>query len=64
MSVIEPARTLHFPTKAREVFDVSGAGDTVVAALGAALAAGFPMGQAVRLANVPLPPGAARAYHL
>ncbi len=42
----------HFPAEAREVFDVSGAGDTVVAALGAALAAGMPMDQAVRLANV------------
>jgi D-beta-D-heptose 7-phosphate kinase/D-beta-D-heptose 1-phosphate adenosyltransferase len=42
----------HFPAEAREVFDVSGAGDTVVAALGSALAAGLPMGQAVRLANV------------
>ncbi len=42
----------HFPAEAREVFDVSGAGDTVVAALGTALAAGMPMDQAVRLANV------------
>ena len=36
---------------AREVFDVSGAGDTVVAALAAALAAGFPLADAVELAN-------------
>ena len=42
----------HFPAEAREVFDVSGAGDTVVAALGTALAAGMAMDQAVRLANV------------
>ena len=47
-----PDDVQHFPAEAREVFDVSGAGDTVVAALGAALAAGLPMGQAVRLANV------------
>ena len=50
--ISSPKDVQHFPTEAREVSDVSGAGDTVVAALGAALAAGFPMGQAVRLANV------------
>lgn len=36
---------------AREVFDVSGAGDTVVAALAAAVAADFDLSDAVRLAN-------------
>jgi D-beta-D-heptose 7-phosphate kinase/D-beta-D-heptose 1-phosphate adenosyltransferase len=50
--VAGPEKVEHFPAEAREVFDVSGAGDTVVAALGSALAAGLPMGQAVRLANV------------
>jgi D-beta-D-heptose 7-phosphate kinase/D-beta-D-heptose 1-phosphate adenosyltransferase len=50
--VAGPDEVEHFPAEAREVFDVSGAGDTVVAALGSALAAGLPMGQAVRLANV------------
>lgn len=39
------------PTEAREVFDVSGAGDTSLAALGAALAAGADMEQAIRIAN-------------
>jgi rfaE bifunctional protein kinase chain/domain len=38
-------------TAAREVFDVTGAGDTVVAALGAALAAGASMTEAAVLAN-------------
>ena len=38
--------------EAREVFDVSGAGDTVVATLAAALAAGVPLREAARLANV------------
>ncbi|MQX38554.1 D-glycero-beta-D-manno-heptose-7-phosphate kinase [Roseospira navarrensis] len=42
----------HLPTEAREVFDVSGAGDTVVATLAAALAAGAPLGMGARLANV------------
>ncbi len=40
------------PTEARAVFDVTGAGDTVVALLGMALGAGFGLGPAVRLANL------------
>jgi D-beta-D-heptose 7-phosphate kinase/D-beta-D-heptose 1-phosphate adenosyltransferase len=39
------------PARAREVFDVSGAGDTVVATLALALAAGASMVEAVVLAN-------------
>ena len=39
-------------TEVREVYDVSGAGDTVVAAVGAALAAGVSLTDAARLANV------------
>ena len=42
---------LHAPTQAREVYDVSGAGDTVIATLGVAMANGMPMDQAVLLAN-------------
>ncbi|WP_295389024.1 bifunctional D-glycero-beta-D-manno-heptose-7-phosphate kinase/D-glycero-beta-D-manno-heptose 1-phosphate adenylyltransferase HldE [uncultured Thiodictyon sp.] len=42
---------LHLPTRAREVYDVTGAGDTVVATLALALAAGAPPPEAVRLAN-------------
>jgi D-beta-D-heptose 7-phosphate kinase/D-beta-D-heptose 1-phosphate adenosyltransferase len=41
----------HLPTEAREVFDVSGAGDTVVATLAAALAAGAPLSAGARLSN-------------
>jgi D-beta-D-heptose 7-phosphate kinase/D-beta-D-heptose 1-phosphate adenosyltransferase len=41
----------HFRAEAREVFDVTGAGDTVVALLGAALAAGIGPPDAARLAN-------------
>lgn len=40
------------PTQAREVFDVSGAGDTVIAALAAALVAGANPEQAAHFANV------------
>lgn len=46
----EPA--LHDPARAREVFDVSGAGDTVVAALALALAAELDDAAAVHLANL------------
>jgi len=42
----------HLPAAGREVFDVSGAGDTVAAALAAALAAGADLETAARLANV------------
>ncbi|KAA5602622.1 D-glycero-beta-D-manno-heptose-7-phosphate kinase [Roseospira marina] len=42
----------HLPTEAREVYDVSGAGDTVVATLAAALAAGAPLSIGARLSNV------------
>lgn len=43
---------VHLPTQAREVFDVSGAGDTVIAALAAALATGADIVSAARLANI------------
>ena len=43
---------LHIPTAAREVFDVSGAGDTVIATLTAALAAGVDIDRAARFANL------------
>ncbi|MBN1129956.1 MAG: D-glycero-beta-D-manno-heptose-7-phosphate kinase [Chitinispirillaceae bacterium] len=51
MSLIENAGVYHVPTVAREVFDVSGAGDTVVATLAAALVNGWPLREAVTLAN-------------
>jgi D-beta-D-heptose 7-phosphate kinase/D-beta-D-heptose 1-phosphate adenosyltransferase len=53
MSVFERGRRpLHVPTAAREVFDVTGAGDTVIATLGLALAAGARLAEAALLANV------------
>jgi D-beta-D-heptose 7-phosphate kinase / D-beta-D-heptose 1-phosphate adenosyltransferase len=42
---------LHLPTRAREVFDVTGAGDTVIATLAAALGAGVELSEACALAN-------------
>lgn len=46
------APELHLPAQAREVFDVTGAGDTVIATLAAALAAGESLSHAVALANL------------
>jgi D-beta-D-heptose 7-phosphate kinase / D-beta-D-heptose 1-phosphate adenosyltransferase len=43
---------LHLATEAREVFDVSGAGDTVVAILATALAAGAGLAEAAQAANL------------
>jgi D-beta-D-heptose 7-phosphate kinase/D-beta-D-heptose 1-phosphate adenosyltransferase len=52
MSLFESnGRVSHIPTVARQVFDVTGAGDTVVATLALALAAGAPIRQAAVLAN-------------
>ena len=44
-------KPMHIPTRAREVFDVSGAGDTVIAVLGMALSVGYSIETAVNLAN-------------
>lgn len=46
------AAPLHLPSRAREVYDVTGAGDTVVATLAAAIGAGTPLRQAVEWANI------------
>jgi D-beta-D-heptose 7-phosphate kinase/D-beta-D-heptose 1-phosphate adenosyltransferase len=43
---------MHLPARSREVFDVSGAGDTVIATLAAALAAGESLVAAVQLCNI------------
>ena len=51
LSVVQAGGAVHIPTQAQEVFDVSGAGDTVVAALGLALARGLPLERAAALAN-------------
>lgn len=52
MAVFErPGAVLHVPTVARNVFDVTGAGDTVISVLALALGAGFSLPQASILAN-------------
>jgi rfaE bifunctional protein kinase chain/domain len=52
MSLFGADETLHESAVAREVFDVSGAGDTVIATLAAMRAAGASWPEAVRLANL------------
>lgn len=52
MSLVHAAGALHERAVAREVFDVSGAGDTVIATLSVMLAAGCGWADAVRAANV------------
>ena len=44
-------KPLYIPTQAKRVFDVSGAGDTVMATMALALAAGFEPGKAAVIAN-------------
>jgi rfaE bifunctional protein kinase chain/domain len=51
MTLIEKDDHLHLPTMAREVFDVTGAGDTVIATLTLALAAGASVREAAYIAN-------------
>jgi rfaE bifunctional protein kinase chain/domain len=48
---LSDGETVHLPTVAREVFDVTGAGDTVISALAVALAAGATMVEAAVIAN-------------
>ena len=50
--VLSDEGTFHSPARAREVFDVSGAGDTVIATISAAIAAGLGIETAVELSNL------------
>jgi D-beta-D-heptose 7-phosphate kinase / D-beta-D-heptose 1-phosphate adenosyltransferase len=53
MTLIRPAQqAIHLPARAREVYDVTGAGDTVIAVLAAVLASGQSLPEAVVLANM------------
>jgi rfaE bifunctional protein kinase chain/domain len=51
MTLFDAQGALHVEAQAREVFDVTGAGDTVIATLAAMVAAGMDMRQAMPLAN-------------
>jgi D-beta-D-heptose 7-phosphate kinase/D-beta-D-heptose 1-phosphate adenosyltransferase len=53
MTLIRPdSPELHLPARAQEVFDVTGAGDTVISVLAASLAAGDDLADATALANL------------
>lgn len=53
MSLIDKNdRVLHLPARAREVFDVTGAGDSVIASIGSAYAVGADVEDALQLANI------------
>ncbi len=53
MSLVKRSgEVLHYPARAREVFDVTGAGDTVIASMGCAFAVGSSPEDALHLANV------------
>jgi D-beta-D-heptose 7-phosphate kinase/D-beta-D-heptose 1-phosphate adenosyltransferase len=52
INVLRTGSAYHSPARAREVFDVSGAGDTVIATLAACLAGGLQIETAVDLANL------------
>ncbi len=53
MSLIEKSgNCTHYPTQAKEVYDVTGAGDTVIATLAASIACGQSIPDAAKLANV------------
>jgi rfaE bifunctional protein kinase chain/domain len=51
MTLFDAQGELHVQAQAREVFDVTGAGDTVIATLAAMAAAGLPLREAMPLAN-------------
>ena len=51
MTLYSTDNVLHMPAQAREVYDVSGAGDTVIATLAVMLAAGRPLAEAAAIAN-------------
>jgi len=51
MSLVDPSGEAHYPAVAREVADVTGAGDTVIATLALGLAAGASLAEAAQLAN-------------
>jgi D-beta-D-heptose 7-phosphate kinase / D-beta-D-heptose 1-phosphate adenosyltransferase len=53
MTLLRPdSEELHLPARAREVFDVTGAGDTVISVLASALAAGDDLADATAIANL------------
>lgn len=52
MTLITAEEALYLPAYAREVLDVTGAGDTVISVLGTAIASGMPLAEAAALSNL------------
>ena len=52
LSLVREEEVVHIPTKAQEVFDVSGAGDTVIAVFAMALAGGLAPRDGAYMANL------------
>ncbi|MCR5176518.1 MAG: D-glycero-beta-D-manno-heptose-7-phosphate kinase [Anaerovibrio sp.] len=52
MSMVTPSEVIHIPTKSQEVFDVSGAGDTVIAVFALGIAGGLTPREAAYLSNL------------
>ncbi|MBE4907217.1 bifunctional D-glycero-beta-D-manno-heptose-7-phosphate kinase/D-glycero-beta-D-manno-heptose 1-phosphate adenylyltransferase HldE [Bacillus luteolus] len=52
MSLVEEGDMIHISTKAKEIYDVSGAGDTVVSTIAAFISIGAPLVDAVKIANI------------
>ena len=51
ISIVDDKRNIHLPSMAREVYDVSGAGDTVLAYIASGLAKGKSLPNATEIAN-------------
>lgn len=51
MSLFEGDRIVNFPTQAREVYDITGAGDTVISVMALGLAAGLSLSDSAYIAN-------------
>lgn len=51
MTIIEKNKVTHIPTRAKEVYDVTGAGDTVIATMTLALSAKWSLAEAAEIAN-------------
>ena len=52
MTLVEQATETHFPARTRDVYDTSGAGDTVISVLGASISSGFSLKDSVGLSNI------------
>ena len=52
MTLVEKATETHFPARTRDVYDTSGAGDTVISVLGASISSGLTLRDSVGLSNI------------